>query len=472
MRSAKWQMNLKNTIEKNAIGTGEKARNEWASAPPMSSPPDRTNETPKFRLRTPVVRRFLSGVLLLLLLLGRTRLSAQTNTTPKRLPNRYLVVVETSHAMDKRGAAVTQVLRQLLLSGMNGQLRSGDSLGLWTFNDDLHGGEFPLQEWSPQDKTNITAAVVTFIEHQKFGKTGHLSSVLPEMARLSRVSDLITFVLICSGTENVVGTPFDAKINQSFITWRDQQAKAHQPFVTVLRANRGRLTDFTIAQAPWPIEMPPLPAPPPAAAQPVIASTAKPAAPTVAPLIVSGRKTNVAVAPSPSLESPSQPTAIAPVPLAATNASQSISAANASSRTNESGASSLVADSPSSSPITLARPAKPLAGTQEVSSTSSAPSAGQATAVPDRDASALPVFARTLVPDGPETNSEASAGSPVVAVQSPRLNTVSYQKRFWLFGAAGFGTVAGIILLFLSRSRHRTGPSFITHSMNRRGGAL
>jgi len=409
----------------------------------------------------------LRFILVLSAVLVADKLSGQTNTsTPRRLPNRYLIVVETSRAMDKREAAVSRVLRQLLLSGMNGQLRAGDSLGLWTFNEDLHGGEFPLQEWAPQERTNIATAVVTFIEHQKFGKTPHLSKVVPELARLSRVSDLITFVLISSGTENMIGTPFDAKINQSFTTWRDQQAKAHQPFVTVLRANRGRLTDFTVAQAPWPMEIPPLPAPP-RTTQPVITSTPKSAAPApaVGALIVSGRKTNAVVAVPPVGSLAQQSAAIPPVSPVVSNPVQSIAADQTISKTNETHTSS--PDTPAVASVA------PASSAQKIVSSSSPPAAGQTNILVQRDADALPVFARTLVPDGPETNSDAGPpSSPVVAVQSPRLNAGASEKRFWLFGAAGFGCVAGIILLILSRSRQKTEPSFITHSMNRRGGAL
>ncbi len=434
-------MNSKNTIEKNGTATS-----------------GADNPSP---CRRPRPRAFLAAALFLGCILPRTLLSQTNAFTPKPIPNRFLIVVETSRAMDKREAAVSQVLNQLLLSGMNGQLRNGDSLGLWTFNDELHGGEFPLQEWTSQNKSNITANVLAFVQKQKFGKTGHLAKVLPELGRLARTSETITFVFLSSGNETITGTPFDAKLNEPFMKWKDQQAKAHQPFVAVLRASKGRLTDFTVTPAPWPVEMPPLPAPPPAAAPTQIVSTPKAPVRILPPLIVSGRKTNTVDASSLAAGAAAPLPAAHAVPIsnALTNAAHPISP----STTYDTNGSSGVATAPAPRPAASAAP-------REVAFPSNSPAVAQSPSVAGRDPDALPVFARPLVPDGPETNSIAAApaSSAIVAIQTPRLNPVSFDKRLWLFGAAGFATVAGIILLVLSRSRHRTETSFITHSINRR----
>ena len=387
-----------------------------------------------------------------------TLLSQTENFKPRPIPNRFLIVVETSRAMDKREGAIGQVLNQLVLSGMNGQLRNGDSLGLWTFNDDLHGGEFPLQEWSEGNQTNVAGLVAAFIQKQKFGKAGHITKVLPEMGRLARVSDAITFILISSGSETMTGTPFDTKINESYTKWKEQQAKAHQPFVTVLRANKGRLTDFRVTPAPWPVELPALPVPPPVA--PPIASVPKAQPRVLPPLIVSGRKTNAvetsSVAPTPS----------APATAASPPASKPVGAVehtNLISKIDQTNASPVLAATPTSAQtIAAAENSSPSNTSPAVKS----PSAGAT------DPDALPVFARNLVPDGPDPKAEPAPASTVVAVQAPRSSLVSSDKRLWLFGAAGCGTVAGIFLIFLARSRQKAQPSFITHSINRRGGSL
>src|SRR5438309_7975909 len=58
--------------------------------------------------------------------LGLCSSQAQTNTaTPG---NRYLLIVETSRSMQQRSQGTLRAVQQLLLSGMNGQLRRGDTL--------------------------------------------------------------------------------------------------------------------------------------------------------------------------------------------------------------------------------------------------------------------------------------------------------------------------------------------------------
>ena len=84
--------------------------------------------------------------LLLVALLAPCPLRAQTNTARALPPsNRCLLIVETSRSMQRRAEAVLKAVQDLLTSGLNGQLRQGDTLGLWTFNDDLYTGRFPLQ---------------------------------------------------------------------------------------------------------------------------------------------------------------------------------------------------------------------------------------------------------------------------------------------------------------------------------------
>jgi hypothetical protein len=457
-------MNSKITIEKNATGTEGKAPDTGFSSTPESMANAGLAKPRNCKTATVSCHKLLTGTLLAIALLGNTKVSGQTNTfKPKPIPNRFLIVIETSRAMDKRQGAIGQVLNQLLLSGMNGQLRAGDSLGLWTFNDELHGGEFALREWAVQNKSNITAEVVAFIQKQKFGKSGHITTALPEMGRLARTSESITIVLLSSGNENVTGTPFDTKMNESFGKWRDQQTKAHQPFVTVLRANKGHLTDCTVTPAPWPVDLPPLPGPPPVASQPAIVTTP---ARVVAPLIVSGRKTNLVEMPSQASAAPNQP---APITGAmSTNISGGVQPATLGSTTGAT-PSSITAAAPAAAQ-TAAQTAAQAPSASQVASSSNTSQAAHSPPAP-QETEALQVYARNLVPDGPETNSSAKPEPAVVAVQSPRFSFIPSGKRLWFYGAAAFGTAAGIILLILGRSRHRAEPSFITHSMNRRGGS-
>ena len=57
-------------------------------------------------------------------------------------------------------------------------------------------------------------------------------------------------ILITSGGETMRGTPYDRAINSIHKQSQSQQEKALMPFVTVLRAQAGRITDYKAKAKP------------------------------------------------------------------------------------------------------------------------------------------------------------------------------------------------------------------------------
>src|SRR3954454_9621630 len=87
--------------------------------------------------------------LLCLFALSALPAGAQTNLAKPKLPsNRYLLVVDTSHSMGRRSEATLRTVYSLFQYGMRGQIHSGDSVGLWTYNEEVYTGRFPLQTWT------------------------------------------------------------------------------------------------------------------------------------------------------------------------------------------------------------------------------------------------------------------------------------------------------------------------------------
>lgn len=218
--------------------------------------------------------------------LGGQTIFSQPAPVTYRTTNRWLLVVETTRAMQPRAEAVAQIAGNLVLSGMNGQLRPGDSLGLWTFNSSLHAGEFALQTWTPQNAKGIAENVALFLAHQKFeGRPGR-DRVFPALNGVISNSEFITVILITGGGETFHGTPFDKAINSIHQKWQTDQEKVRQPFVTMLRAQHGRSTDFEVGRPPWPMEFPPLP--PELLLTNLVVTAPPPPKPIVAPPVVIG----------------------------------------------------------------------------------------------------------------------------------------------------------------------------------------
>jgi hypothetical protein len=182
---------------------------------------------------------------------------AQTNAA-KAAPSsrRWLFVVETSKSMQRRADAVLGAVRGMLASDLNGQVEAGDTLGMWTFNEDLYAGRLPLQMWSPEAREDIMRRTVTFLKAQKYEKQSRFDKVVPALSRVIKDSELITVILISSGDGKVEGTAIDGRINEYYNQWRKQQQNARIPFVIVLRAKSGQLADYSLNTAPWPVELP------------------------------------------------------------------------------------------------------------------------------------------------------------------------------------------------------------------------
>jgi hypothetical protein len=228
----------------------------------------------------------------LCILPGAFAATSQTNSPAAVFPsNRYLLVVETSRSMQKCVEGLTQSVRDVLGSALASQARQGDTLGVWIFNEDLSAGIFPLQHWSPDGQKEITERIVGFLKTQKFENSARLDKVIPALDRLAHNSSFLTVILICMGDQEIRGTPFDQRINDSFRTWRTQQTESGKPFLLALRAQGGRFVEFSMNPSPWPAELPALPKElfvplPPAP----LARAPKSQTSSVPPLIISGKK--------------------------------------------------------------------------------------------------------------------------------------------------------------------------------------
>jgi hypothetical protein len=206
------------------------------------------------------------------------------------ISSRFLLIVETSRPMHRRSDATIKTVTSLLSSGFNHQIKQGDTLGIWTYNQQLYAGRIPLQRWSTPLQHEIVSDTIDFLKSQKYQKQPAFSSVRPALDKVIKDSEFITVILISSGEDAISGTPFDDKINELYKKWKTDQEKARMPFVTVLRAKRGTFTGYAVVPVPWQIEIPPWPVETNAAPLVMAASPAKAQTAPVQALIFTGKK--------------------------------------------------------------------------------------------------------------------------------------------------------------------------------------
>ena len=182
-----------------------------------------------------------------------------TNASLRPQPERWLLIVDTSSAMERRAKAVEGIVGELLNSGMNGQMAAGADLGIWTYNKELYAGVAPMQTWEPSRSNIIAGRSVEFLSRQNYRSKSKPELVVAELSRVVADSRQLTVVWLSDSAQKMSGTPFDDIINTAYAKYRPALAKTRMPLVTVLRVYRGKYFAQNISVAPWPIEFPPFP---------------------------------------------------------------------------------------------------------------------------------------------------------------------------------------------------------------------
>jgi hypothetical protein len=373
--------------------------------------------------------------------------------------NRWLLIFDTSSSMRSRAKGVQDSMQDLLSTGMHGQIRPGDTIGIWTFSDKLHAGEVPLQVWSQQEAQTIYRHTLQYLANLRYTKSARLPEVLTNVFSVVDSSDFITIILFSDGSEPINGTPFDNRINALYKDNYRQQKKTDMPVITVLQAKHGNFTTNTVNFQPWPVEIPSVPAPPPPKAAPQAPAPKPPAAP---PIIYDGRKDQSAApstpqpvaestpAPVVSANQSSEPTpAVTPQATATTTATEP-PAATAQPTTTTAHQPATSIESP---PAATAPPATATAENKPEPK----PTASPVTAQPPNESSTPPASSET-----------ANASSPVdTATSTPQSNLLS-ARNIAIVSVAFTVIVVGLLLMSARQSR-KSQASLITRSLDREG---
>jgi hypothetical protein len=405
------------------------------------------------------------GLALMACLLA-TQGQSQSNT-PKygTISSRFLLIVETSRAMGHRSDATLKTVTSLLYSGFSHQIKQGDTVGVWTYNQQLYTGRIPLQRWSTPLQHEIVSDTLDFFKGQKYEKQPVFSSVRPALDKVIKDSEFITVILISSGQDPMTGTPFDDKINELYKDWKVDQEKTKMPFITVIRAKRGTITGYTAVPAPWQVEIPPWPADAVAKVTETNSpASSQPSSSSVAPLIVTGKKPKPAETTDSSEAAATTPsTTTAPAPITTSTTRESAIGPARSAPTIQVAPGSKAASPQQKverAPEAPQHPAPP-APTPPKDATASIPTTKPETAEP-----ALVNKSNTSNAAPVETAQESKPPPQDISTAIATPSSLLSGKLIWLGGLAMLGTTC-LILMTLTR-RPRSEPiSLITRSLER-----
>src|SRR6266404_1615327 len=100
--------------------------------------------------------------------------------------NRFLFVVETSLASSRLEHGGRQAAFDLIYSGIYGQMRSGDTFGLWTFHETVFAGVYAVQTWTPESNLELATRAGQFLRSQHYDRTARLSIALKHAVGMIR----------------------------------------------------------------------------------------------------------------------------------------------------------------------------------------------------------------------------------------------------------------------------------------------
>jgi len=245
---------------------------------------------------------------------------------------RWLLVFDTSAAMKKRLPAVEVAVKNFFVTGGGGQLHAGDSVGVWTFDQQLRTGQFPLIHWPPANAGGTASNLVAFIRQQHYTDKTSFAALQPLLGEVVKHSERLTVIIYCDGQDAISWTPYDEGINQTFGQNQDERKSARQPFALLLRTQRGKFTGCAVNFPPSTFTIPPFPSlPVPPAIKtnspPVSALVASKPTPVVVPsLVIVGTNVGTNLADMPlSTNAGSPKTFSSTNPLESTNISKSTS---------------------------------------------------------------------------------------------------------------------------------------------------
>lgn len=170
---------------------------------------------------------------------------------PKPAPpgNRFLFVLETSVGMSRLEHGGRQAIFDLIYSGVEGRMRKGDTYGIWTFNEQVSAGFYPMQIWDGQRNLEHAGAAGRFLRTQKYEKEGHLTNLVNQLQTLLRVARDLNVFIATDGNTLVKGTPFDDEINTAYRASAVQVRYTSKPLITTLTARNGEFTSALVSLA-------------------------------------------------------------------------------------------------------------------------------------------------------------------------------------------------------------------------------
>jgi len=178
-------------------------------------------------------------------LTGAIGLAQQPAPKPSE-DDRYLFAVDTSLAMAPLKETLRNTVYDMIYSGLGGQTRRGDSMGVWAFNEHTYPQPFPPLDWSLERRENLAAQAYEFLKTRRFEKRSQPDLLLKDLAPLIKGSRRLTVFILSNGAQPIQGTPYDDLVNAVYRERGPTLRRAGKPVITVLTATDGKIVAWAV----------------------------------------------------------------------------------------------------------------------------------------------------------------------------------------------------------------------------------
>lgn len=373
-------------------------------------------------------------------------------------------------------------VQTLVESGLGGTLSDGDSIGLWTYEDALHSGGFPVLPWSAANAKKAGEALTGYLKKYKYQEKPDLEPVIRPLTELVMRSHSLVVLHYSTGTQPMYGTPFDQAINLFQLGQGKELDKSKVPVLVTLIAQRGEFRRYSVGPALGDVTIPKFvpeaELPPPNRPAPLPVAQEAPPPPPPVKVAAEGFvitkndvvKTSVEPPPSAPQIAPAPPAEETSVPPTVTEPAPVSEPAAVEVVTKVTPAPTVTKDAPPPAPVAVPAPVvntPPAPAISEPAPVSVPPAATALTPPPVAPAPA-PAAAPVVTP---------AASAPVPAspapAERPLVSTVTVEKSTpwpWIIAAGCFIVFAIIAAFFLGRTTRQSQPqsSLISSSIEKK----
>ena len=161
---------------------------------------------------------WLAAVLALFAFNGIGR--AQTNAGG----GRWLLVFDASSTMKKRLPGTEAAVRRFFSARAEGQLKDGDSIGVWAFDQQIDG-RFPAFDWTADGSAESVSNLLAYLRGQRYRTDSKIGILAAPLDHVVAVSSNLTILIFCDGQSELVGTPYNLGVNKIFQSSRAERKK-------------------------------------------------------------------------------------------------------------------------------------------------------------------------------------------------------------------------------------------------------